>query len=405
MNILFLHRDFPAQFKYLVLVLANNPDNKVMFITQENQIELKGVEKFVYKPVSKSSGNCNSYLALYSDILSHAQAAAKTAQEIKRRGIKPDVIYGFGFWGLNMFMKDIFPDVPLISYSEWFYNMEGADIGFDGKTFSDEFKSEVRCKNSHILVDLYSCDAAITPTHWQKSQFPKEFQDKIKVLHDGIDTEACKPDSNAKFLINDKNLELSAQDEVITYGTRGMEPYRGFPEFMEAAAKILKKRPNAHIVIAGVDKSFYGPPPPKGTYKKLMLEKLNLDLSRVHFVGAISFIDYIKLLQISSAHVYSSFPYILSWSVLNAMSVGCCVVASNTAPVLEVIKDNYNGLLFDFYNVDQLVEKIEYAIDNKNNSKIKEIRDNARKSVVENYDAMKLLPQQINFLNSFIQGI
>ncbi|MDD3436258.1 MAG: glycosyltransferase [Candidatus Gastranaerophilales bacterium] len=399
MNILFLHRDYPAQFKYLALALANNPANNVMFATENDTIDIKGITKYVFK-ISHDKKTTNPYLTLYDEVLEYAQAAIKIAKEIKAKGIKPDVIYGFGFWGFDMFMKDVFPDVPVISYFEWFYNTKGADIGFDGKTFTEEENAQMRCKNSHLLVDLYSCDAGISPTYWQRNQFPKEFHEKIKVIHDGIDTETCCPNPNAEFFIAKKDLKLTVKDEVITYGTRGMEPYRGFVQFMEAAEKLLKKRPNAHIVIAGLDDVYYGPRLKECTYKEYMLKKLDLDTSRLHFVGALSFVDYVRLLQISSVHVYLTFPYILSWSILNAMSAGCCVIASDTAPVLEVIQDNYNGLLFNFYNIDQLVEKVDYALENRN--KMLEIRNNARQTVLDKYDVRKLLMQQINFINSVI---
>lgn len=402
MNILFLHRDYPAQFKYLTLALANNPNYNLMFITQDQTLEINGVKKYVMKVPPRKPSKCHKYLNFYDEILGYALGAAEAANKIKEEGIKPDVIIGFAFWGLNMFLKDIFPDVPIISYCEWFYNMEGADVGFDGKTYSEDVWSEVRCKNSHLLVDMCASDVLLSPTRWQMQQFPKEFHHKFQVIHDGIDTNTCAPNPDAKFTIPDKNLELGINDEIITYGTRGMEPYRGFPQFMEAAEKLLKKRPKAHIIIAGADKNYYGPPLEKGTYKEYMLKKLNLDMSRIHFVGGLSFNDFVKMLQVSSVHVYSTFPYILSWSVLNAMATGCCVVASNTAPVREIIQDNYNGLLFDFYNVDQLVEKVEYALDNQD--KMQMVRNNTRNFAVENYNVLNILNRQISLIHSVIQN-
>lgn len=402
MNILFLHRGFPGQFKYLSLVLANDPNNNVMFITNTEAGQLNGINKLVYKTPPRKSNNPNQCLSFYEETIIHGKETANLALAMKNKGITPDIIYGFAGWGSTMFMKDIFPDVPLICYLEWYGQPENSILDFGGQVPSFEQKFKTRCDNSHLLVSLYSCDGGIAPTHWQKQQFPKEFHNKIQVIHDGIDTDTCKPDSNATLFIEDKNIELSVKDEVITYGTKGMEPYRGFPEFMQAAEKILKKRPNAHIVIAGANESYYSPKLTKGTYKELMLQKLDLDMSRVHFVGILSFLDYIKFLQISSVHVYSTFPYVLSWSILNAMSTGCCVIGSNTAPVQEVIKDNYNGLLFDFFNVEQLAEKIEYALDNQD--KMQEIRQNARQTVLDNYDIRKVLPQQINFLKSFLSN-
>lgn len=400
MIILFLHRNFPAQFKHLATLLAKDPNNVVLFITKTNDTEIDGVVRLTYEPQQPVSENCHEYLKCYEEAIIHGQAAANIAGALKMKGIIPDIVFGFS-WGPPMFIKEVFPDVPFLCYFEWFGKTKDSVFDFNSKVLSEDQKARIKCNNSHVLMDLYNCDAGICPTNWQKKQFPVEFQDKIKVIHDGIDTELCKPDDDAIFLIKDKNLELSAKDEVITYATRGMEPYRGFPEFMEAAEIILKKRPNAHVVIAGANAVCYSPKLQQGTYKELMLNKLKLDMKRVHFVGTLPFDEYIKLLQISSVHVYLTYPFILSWSILEAMASGACVVASNTAPVVEVIKDNYNGLLVDFPNVNQLVEKIEYALDNRD--EMKEIRNNARQTIINNYNLSKLLPQQIDFINSLIR--
>ncbi|MDD3435644.1 MAG: glycosyltransferase [Candidatus Gastranaerophilales bacterium] len=392
MNILFLHRGFPGQFKYIATVLANNPDNTVYFITNSQEGQINGINKVYYKLAQQTLGNCHPYLNFYEEAVIHGRQTAKEAVKLKEQGFKPDIIYGFAGWGSTMFMKEVFPDVPLLCYFEWFGKSKDSVFDFGGKKLTLEEKEKIKCENTHVLMSLYSCDAGICPTHWQKNQFPEEFHNKIHVIHDGVDTATCQPNNEAEF------LGLTAGDEVITYGTRGMEPYRGFPEFMKAAEILLEKRPNAHIIIAGADETFYSPKAEKGTYKNNLLKELDLDMNRIHFTGILSFHDYVKLLQISSVHVYSTVPYVLSWSVLNAMAVGCCIVASNTAPVLEVIRDNYNGLLFDFYNVEQLVEKVEYVLDNK--EKMVEIRRNARQSVIDNYALEKTLPQQFNLINN-----
>lgn len=396
MNILFLHRNFPAQFRHISAELAKDPNNKVFFITNNDKLQLPSINKIFYKPKREVPKNSHRYLKFYEESIIHAQATAEAALALKEKGFKPDIIYGHT-WGQTMFMKDVFPDVPLLCYFEWFYNPEGADVGFDGKILNVDELAKLRCKNSHLLVDLYTCDAGICPTNWQKSQFPEKFHDDIKVLHDGVDTDFCKPDNVAKFIIKDKNLTLTKEDEVITYATRGMEAYRGFPEFMRAADKLLKKRPNAHVVIGGEDRVCYGPQIVGTTYKEMMLKELpELDMNRIHFVGGLPFNEYVNLLQISSAHVYLTYPFVLSWSLLDAMSCGCCIVASNTKPVLEVMQDNYSGLLTDFYDVDKLVEKVEYALDNKD--KMQELRHNARKTIVDNYALKDLLPKHIEHI-------
>lgn len=400
MKILFLHRDFPAQFGHIATELAKDPRNMVMFLTNNTTKQIPGVIKIPYNIPPATPDSCSEYLKYYEECIRQGQAAANIAIALKQKNIIPDIIYGYP-WGSAMYMKDVFPNVPLLCYAEWFANAQGADIGFNGQIVDEEYRIKLRCNNAEYLVDLYSCDGALSPTKWQKSTFPKEFQNKIKVLHDGIDTDICKPDENASFLIKDKNIKLIAKDEVVTYATRGMEPYRGFPQFMLAVEELLAKRPNTHFVIAGMDKAFYGPSLQNETFKGLVLKKLNLDLNRVHFVGSLPFEEYISLLQISSAHAYLTYPFILSWSFLEAMSVGCCMVASDTQPVLEVMENNINGLLFDFTNVKQLVEKIEYALDNQDKMKI--IRENARQTVLNKYALKDLLPQHIEYIKSFLR--
>ena len=236
----------------------------------------------------------------------------------------------------------------------------------------------IRCNNSQFLQDLTSCDIGICPTEWQKSQFPKTFHDKIKVIHDGVDTDYFKPNPDAEFKIPNSNTVLTRKDEILTYATRGMEPYRGFPQFMEAAEVLLQKRPNLKVIIAGQDRVCYGPKPINGSYKELMLKRLNLDVSRVHFTGALPYNEYLKLLQISSVHFYFTYPFVLSWSMLEAMSTGCLIAGSKTQPVEEVMKDGKNGLLVGFFDKMALIEKINYALDNKDT--LQNIRENARKN-------------------------
>lgn len=402
MNILLIHRTFPGQFESIIRELVKDSTNNVVFITDnKNSIEIPGVKKYI--SLSENFDyNCHPYLEHYEQAVELGLSVVKKALEIKEEGFKPDIIYGFSGWGNSMFIKTVFPDVPFICYFEWYEKSKDSVFDFDGTSPNEEVQANIMCNNSHILQTLVSSDAGICPTHWQKKQFPKEFQNKIKVIHDGIDTEFCKPQEGVEIFIEDKNIKLTGKDEIITYGTRGLEPYRGFPEFMKAVEQLLIKRPNAHFIIAGADVACYSPRLENGSYLQLMLEQLHIDTDRVHFIGTLPFDYYIKLLQISSVHVYLTYPYVLSWSVLNAMSTGCCIVASNTQPVQEVIEDNYNGLLVDFFDTYKLVEKIEYALDSKNKYKIVKIRENARQTIIDKYSISKLLSEHINYLKSFI---
>lgn len=397
MNILFLHRNFPAQFRHVAPALASDPNNKVVFITNNDTLNFPNIRKVVYRTKREVPKDCHGYLRFVEESVIHAQATAEAAIMLKNSGFVPDIIYGHT-WGQTMFMKDVFPDVPLLCYFEWFYQAKNSDIGFDGEEPDVDELAKLRTKNAHLLIDLYSCDAGICPTKFQASQFPKEFQHKIKVMHDGVDTDFCTPDENATFTVKDKNITFTAKDEVVTYATRGMEAYRGFPEFMKAAEILLKKRPNLHIIVAGEDRVCYGPKLVGTTYKKLMTERLDLDMNRLHFVGGLPFYEYVNLLRISSAHVYLTYPFVCSWSMLDSMSCGCPLIASNTPPVTEFVKDGENGILFDFYNIEEQVRKIEFALDNR--ELMKSLRINARKTITENYALKDLLPKHLEYIKS-----
>lgn len=401
MNILFLHRNFPAQFRYLIKELVKNKENKIVFITNNDSHKIPGVMKIQYRLKREVPENCHRYLRFYEEAIIHAQAAAEAAIQLRNSGFIPDIIYGHT-WGQTLFMKDIFPEVPLLCYFEWFYNSVGADMGFDGEVLSVDKLAKLRSKNAHLLIDLYTCDAGICPTKFQKKQFPKEFDDKLKVIYDGVDTDYCKPNENAVFKIDNKDLVFTSKDEVVTYATRGLEAYRGFPEFMQAVERLQKRRKNLHVIIAGEDRVCYGPKLADTTYKKLMLQKLDLDLDRIHFVGKLPFARYVNLLQISSAHVYLTYPFVVSWSLFDAMSCACPIVASATEPVMEFVENNKSGLLFDFYDINEQVEKIEYALNNR--EKMASIRANARNVIVENYSLSKMIPQHLEYIDSIIQN-
>lgn len=396
MKILFLHRNFPGQFKYLAMELAQDVNNEVCFITNNNTTGTTArIRKIVYKLKRKVPKDCHRYLRFYEDAIIHGQAVAEVLIQMKTQGYKPDIIYGHT-WGCTLFVKDIFPDVPLVCYFEWFYNPEGADVGFNGEYVGVDTRAKLQCKNSHLFLDLLNCDFGISPTEWQKSQFPKEFQNKIKVLHEGIDTNICCPKDNAIFEFNGK--QFTKEDEILTYATRGMEEYRGFPEFMKTVEQLQKIRPNMQVIIGGEDRVCYGCHLKNDTFKQKMLRELDLDLSRIHFVGNLPYAEYIKLLQVSRCHVYLTYPFVLSWSLLEAMSVGCCIVASDTAPVKELIQDSFNGILTDFYNIDLLARKINSVLEEP--EKYSNIRISARETIKEKYKLQKLLKEQIDFLNS-----
>ncbi len=397
MKILFIHRNFPAQFKFLAIELAKDKNNEVVFVTNNtNTPTFGGIKKAVYKLKRQVPEDCHRYLRFYEESIIHGQSAAEVMISLEQQGFKPDVIFGHS-WGNSMFAKEVFPDVPYIAHLEWYYNPVNSDVDFGGKVLDIDAKASLKCKNSHILQDLVSCDYGVSPTEWQKQQFPQAFRDKIKVLHEGIDTDYCRPDENVEFKVPNTDITLTRKDEILTYATRGMEEYRGFPEFMKAASILLKQRPNLHILVAGEDRVCYGRHIQNDTFKKKMLRELDFDMSRLHFVGSLMYKEYVKLLQVSTAHVYLTYPFVLSWSFLEAMSIGCCIIASDTPPVREVMNAT-NGILVDFYDIDDIVKQVNNVLDNRD--KFKQLRENARQTIVNKYDIKTLLPQYVDFVKS-----
>lgn len=400
MRILFIHRNFPAQFRQLAAYLAQDKNNQVVYLTNRKDFQIQGITKVIYEVAREVKPETHNYMRFYEESILHGQGALREALKLRAQGFMPDVIIGHS-WGQSMFIKDVYPEVPYIAHIEWFYNAENSDVDFISEPDIDA-KARTRVKNSHILVDLYSCDKVITPTKWQLAQIPKDYHNKASVIHEGVDTEFFKPDENVAFKLPE--ITLTRENEVITYATRGMEPYRGFPQFMEAAAIIQKRRPNCHIVIAGEDRVCYGPKLPEGkTFKGVMLEKLDFDLSRIHFTGSLPYSEYVKLLQVSSVNIYLTYPFVLSWSMLETMSCGGLVLASGTPPVKEVIEDNFNGILFDFFKPQEIVDKVDEILENR--EKFDYLRINARKTIVENYDLRKMLQKQIDLINEVLNKV
>ncbi len=402
MNILFLHPNFPGQFLQLSRYLGATGRHKVMFLSKDqNGSKLPGVNVGMYARPREATKKLHPYLKLTEEAVLEAQSVVKGIDALRRQvKFVPDVVVGHSGWGSTMYVKDILPDVPVISYFEWYYNSKGGDVGYwpDEKVSIDD-KCRIRTINAHHLLSLQSCDVRFTPTEWQRSQFPAEYRDSMKVIHEGVETDYIKPQSGVKFVLDNENVKLNLSDceELVTYLSRGMEPYRGFPEFMEAIRILLKRRPKAHVVIAGGDRACYGPQFSKDkTWMQAEKEKGGYDKERVHFVGHLKRDEYLMLLQASTVHVYLTRPFILSWSCLESLAAGCCLVGSATPPVEEAVEDGVNGLLANFRRPEHIAYRIEEALDDP------ELRARlgkaARESILERYDLKDCLRKQIDMI-------
>ncbi|HWR39328.1 MAG TPA: glycosyltransferase family 4 protein [Patescibacteria group bacterium] len=403
MRFLFIHPNFPAQFANMLIALSQAPGNQVAFLTTRTDGEIPGVHKVIYQLSREVAKETHQYVRNLEEAVLHGQAAYRAAVELKNKGFVPDLVVGHSGWGPTMYMKDLFPDTPFIGYFEWFYHAHGSDAEFGpDEKLNPDAECRIRSKNAPILIDLYSCDRGYSPTYWQHSQFPAEYARKIQVIHDGINTEVYQPKKDAALMLADKQIDLSGVDEVITYVARGMEPYRGFPQFMESLSLVMARRPRCHAVIVGEDRVAYGSPAPGGkSFKELTLERFPFDPARLHFTGHLPRSQYLQVLQASTVHVYLTRPFVLSWSMLEAMSCGCLLVASDTQPVREVINDGVNGLLVDFFRTAQIADRIEEALDDPRRRAAIGVR--ARESIRDRYELKSMLARQAQFFSATIQ--
>lgn len=408
MNILFVHQNFPGQFKHLAPALAAIAGNRVVAMTLKNLKpgRWQGVEIYPYVVVKGSTPGIHPWVSDFEAKTIRGEACFRAALQLRKMGFKPDVIIAHPGWGESLFLKEVWPAARLAIYCEFFYHAEGADVGFDPEFPSegDGAISRLRLKNVNNLLHFDIADAGISPTHWQASTFPDSFRSKIAVIHDGIDTTLLVPNPGVTLTL-DKKMVLHQGDEVITFINRNLEPYRGYHVFMRALPELLRQRPHARVLIVGGEEVSYGKKPQGGrTWKEIFASEVrpriaDADWARLFFLGKIPYPDFVALLQLSMVHVYLTYPFVLSWSLLEAMSVGCAIVASNTPPLHGVITDDETGRLVDFFDVDGLTGEVCRLLDDS--AARKRLGANARAFACNNYDLKRVcLPGQLQWVNA-----
>jgi glycosyltransferase involved in cell wall biosynthesis len=364
MNILFIHQNFPGQFLHLSAHLAGRKRHRVVALAMQGQAAPAGVELRRYGLLRAAAPAGHPLLHEQEAHVLRAEACAAAALQLKRDGFTPDLVVAHPGWGEALFIKDVFPQARLVLYCEYYYALEGQDVGFDPQqpplTFQQ--RCRLRLKNSTNLLSMELADAALSPTHWQRNTYPAWARDKISVIHDGIDAARLRFDPAARLELDTAagRVRLRPGDEVLSYVARNLEPARGYPVFMRALAELLRRRPRARAVLLGGDEAGYGQAAPDGrSWKQHMLAELegSLDLSRVHFLGQVSYQHYLRLLSISRVHAYWTTPFVLSWSFLEAAISGLPVVASDTPPVRE-FADRLGVATLPYHAQDRFAEAL-----------------------------------------------
>ena len=416
MQIFFLHPSFPAQYLNLAPYLARNPENVVTFLSKENSVgvNFNGVRLALYgKPSEKESEwikTCGP-LRPAAEAVVEGQAVVRAMEWLaKEKNLKPDVIIAHTGWGSTLYCKDLYPNVPIMGYFEWYYLAEDSDCYW----WPDEIpqmpnKISIRTRNAHHLLNLDAISRdnggiGIVPTKWQHSQLPEVYKPKVKIIHEGIDTQFCSPDPSGKrpgLILDDVKINLPEGTEIITYVSRGFEIYRGFPYFMDAIRHVLARRPNTHVVVVGKDRICYGAQLKDTTYLKEEEKKGGYPTDRVHFVGLRNRGDYQKILRASSCHIYLTRPFVLSWSCLEAMSFACPMVCSKTPPVQEVMEDGVNGLLAEFRSPYHIARKVEEILDDPERGK--KLGAAARETILERFELLKCMKAQEDLMYSVVR--
>ncbi len=415
MKILFVHRAFPGQFKELIQPLVARGDHLVA-LGEENARFSEFSSKLnlfiAYKLTKGNTPNIPEGLLDIESKILRARAAAEAIEPYFKQGYYPDLIVTHSGWGESLFLAHIFPKTPQLHFLEYFYGSEGGDMFFEDFLLNEQKKEKAvwqtkalaQVKSLALLSGFESMTWGISPTKFQRSQFPMRIQKKCSVIHDGIDTNFALPDSSSKFLLP-SGLTLGLSDPVITFVNRTFEPYRGIHVFLKSLVTLQSKHSSVQVVLVGEDTPHvsYGKHRSDGRgWLTYLREKYSnqLDWSRIHSVGRIKHNDLIRLFQISSGHVYLTYPFVLSWSMLEAMSCGCIVVGSRTEPVLEVIQNGFNGFLVDFSDSEQIGKKLLYVLENQKSCM--SIRKAARETVLKKYSIDSCIKARIQLIDKII---
>ncbi len=405
-TVLFIHQNFPGQYRHLAPALQQRGD-RVVAIGGPTSQPLQGIPLHRYDPMPAGGvPACHPWAADFQTKVLRAEAVARRLEALLAGGLRPDLVIGHPGWGELLLVKDLLPAVPVLHQVEFVYRLEGGDVGFDPE-FSDpgwRRRAQLRLRRAPQLLALQDLDWGLAPTPWQASTVPPEYRQRLSVIHEGIDTGAITPQGPATLQLQRAGLELRRGDEVVSFVARNLEPYRGFHQFMRMLPHLQRLRPSAQVVIVGGDGVSYGAAPPGGgSWREALWREVGpeIDSRRVHFVGHVPHGVLHELFRVCACHVYLTVPFVLSWSLLEAMSCGALVIGSATPPVQDVIVDGHNGLLVDFFDHRGLAALVAKVLEDP--GAYRSLRTAARRTVVEDFDLQGVcLPRQLALVDQLL---
>ena len=412
MKILFVHQNFPGQYIHIIQKLSRDGGHQLVALSINKLDESRGLpsdlQHYRYQ-LRRGNGEGVHPLVMETESkVIRAEACANAAQQLKDQGFKPDLICAHPGWGESLFLKSIWPDVPLLCYQEFFYQDHGFDSNFDpefAEINSWHVQAKTLMKNAYLHLTLDQADWNVSPTHFQASSFPEHYRRRFSVIHDGVDIHRAVPTSSPTPLKLPDGTLLESGQPIVTFVNRKLEPYRGCHTFLRSIPELQKCFPEARIVIVGgLTGVSYGAVCPQGEWKDRFLAEIEgqYDPSRVHFTGKLPYEQFIPLLQLSACHVYLTYPFVMSWSLLEAMACGCAVVGSDTAPVREVIRHGHNGLLVDFFSPTDLATAVTGLLRDRKRARALGIE--ARRTVESTYDLEGCVDRQVALMDLVASG-
>jgi glycosyltransferase involved in cell wall biosynthesis len=409
MKLLFVHQNFPGQYKHLAPALAAL-GHEVLALGMTEPRPMPGVRWLRYGSRRGSAPGVHPWVVDFEAKVIRAEACARAARKLLEGGFVPDLICAHPGWGEALLLREVWPAARQLHYVEFFYGAEGRDVGFDPEFPAVDFEARCRLhiKNTNNLLNLRGMDWGLSPTGWQRSTVPAQDRARISVIHDGIDTAALCPLEAAVLDTQDdqgRALRLTRADRVVTFVNRNLEPSRGYHAFMRSLPTLLARDPQVRVVVIGGDGVSYGAAPPSGSWKQIYLDEVadRIDRERVHFLGKVPYDTYVAALRVSSAHVYLTYPFVLSWSLIEAMSLGAPIIASDTPPVREAIEHGRNGWLVDFFDHEALAERVLACLADP--AAQVPLRAAARQDAVARYDLRRVcLPAQVALVQMLARG-
>jgi glycosyltransferase involved in cell wall biosynthesis len=409
-KVLFVHQNFPGQYRHIIYSLSASKSVQLLALGVEPlQESIPDNIKALRYPIPRgNTAGIHEWVLESETKVIRGEACARAAHQLSQQGYTPNLICAHPGWGESLFLREIWPGTPILHYQEFYYQSRGFDLDFDPATQGAkkwEKAAKGSMKNAAVQLALEASSWNVCPTAFQRSTFPTHWQESISVIHDGIDTNRAQPNSSVQQLKLPDGTKLRRGEPIISFVNRSLEPYRGCHTFIRAIPELQRRFPKARIVIVGRDKGVsYGAVCPEGEWKDLFLAEIQgqYNPSRVHFTGQLPYKDYLQLLQLSQAHVYLTYPFVLSWSLLEAMSTQCAIVGSATAPVQEVIQHGHNGLLVDFFDHQALAESVADLLNNRELAE--ELGRNARATTLKDYSLEQCVPRHLALMELVASG-